>query len=598
MSGFAAVFGDTVEERAAVLASLDYLTSEERAELDTHLVALTSGRAHVEYRSDPVAWAAAMLGVPAHTIVWSLNKGYGRHAWDGDADPLARLFEAVRDGRNCGVESGTGTGKSFAMAVLILWFLACYEDSRVFTFAPKEDQLRLFIWAEIRKLWPRFHAHFPDAELLDLEIRMRGNGDKTWIAQGVAVGIEVGEAVSTKASGMHAQHMMLVYEEAQRVPLQVMEAGENACTAAHNFRVAIGNCNNRLDTLHRFATAAGTVHVRMSALDHPNVVTGNAELIPGAVSGESIRRRREKYGETSPVYQSRVRGISPEQASDALIRHEWLEASAVRYAAGVKRGAIYTVPGKLTGKGVDVANSEHGDRACIVDFSENRVVRVDAFQCPDANALGRQVVMELQAAELKAEYCGIDTIGVGAGTVNECRRLRQRVQGLNASSRPFKNTQKSPDGATYEWADDANLFRHFRDQGYWQLREDFRLGRIDMARDDELWEELTAHTFVDEPKTVIEPKDEVRARLGRSPDKAEALMLGNWARRRRAWVPEVKDESTGLSEGHDANVRFRRVAHAMGGEWVGPERAPDGDDGGRALVSVTGGYTDQLPVGI
>ena len=420
---------------------------------------------------------------------------------------------------------------------------------------------------------------------------MRGHGDKTWLAQGVAVGIEVGEAVSTKASGMHAKDMMLVYEEAQRVPLQVMEAGENACTAAHNFRVAIGNCNNRLDALHRFATAPGVVHVRMSALDHPNVVTGNPDMVPGAVSAESIHRRREKYGETSPVYQSRVRGISPEQASDALIRHSWLEASAARYEAGLRRGAVYTVPGKITGKGVDVANSEHGDRACIVDFSENRVVRVDAFQCPDANALGRQVVLELQAAELRAEYCGIDTIGVGAGTVNECRRLRQRVQALNASSRPFKNAQRAPDGATYDWADDANQFRHFRDQGYWQLREDFRLGRIDMAEDEELWEELTAHTFVDEPKTVIEPKDEVRARLGRSPDKAEALMLGNWARRRRAWTPTIEDESTGLSEGHDHRVRFKQLAAAMGGEWTDAEEA----DAGQGYL---GGYTDQLPESI
>ena len=122
--------------------SLKFLSDDERAEFDTHLVALTSGRVHVEYRSDPIAWAAAILGIPANSLLWSLSPEYAGHVWDGDADPLALLFRAVRDGRNCGVESGTGTGKSFAMAVLILWFLACYEDSRVFTFAPKEDQLR------------------------------------------------------------------------------------------------------------------------------------------------------------------------------------------------------------------------------------------------------------------------------------------------------------------------------------------------------------------------------------------------------------------------------------------------------------------------
>jgi hypothetical protein len=66
------------------------------------------------------------------------------------------------------------------------------------------------------------------------------------------------------------------------------------------------------------------VHVRISALDHPNVVAEDAGIIPGAASGSSIAKRLEKYGLDSPIYQSRVRGISPDQASDGLIRRVWL----------------------------------------------------------------------------------------------------------------------------------------------------------------------------------------------------------------------------------------------------------------------------------
>lgn len=503
---------------------------------------------HTDYQNDPIGWAVSKLGIAEYTLRWSINPGYDTHNWDGSFDPLALLYESVANWQSVGVESGTGTGKSFGTAVLILWWLACWENSRVFTFAPKEEQLRLYIWMELGKLWPKFHAHFPEAKLSDLRIRMKGGTDDSWGAVGYAVGISVGEDIATKAAGMHAEHLLLVYEEMPGIPLPVLEAGENTCTAPHNLRVGIGNPNHRQDTLHRHCTSPGVVSIRMSALDHPNVVADDPSIIPGAISRISIDRRRIKYGLTSPVYESRVRGISPEQASDSLIRYEWLEASAARYKA---RASIPTI---VTGKGVDVANSEHGDRACIVDFADNVCVRISAFQCPDSNALGRQVSMEMDGGSsqsLQAWRVGVDAIGVGAGTVNELRRLGKSVQALNVSMPPKMQAEKAPDGGTYEWAPDSNQFKNLRSQMYWQAREDFRLGAIDVPEDPELWEELTAPTFVDEPKTIVEPKDEVKKRLGRSPDKADAFVIANWVRKRVIVRQEKKSIPDDISPGYD-----------------------------------------------
>ncbi len=527
---------------------LDALTPDEQKELDAHLIALDAEQPRTEYQKDPVGWARDILEIPEHTLRWSLNSGYDTHAWDGTFDPIATLYQAIADWEDAGAESGTGTGKSFGVAILVLWFLDCWVNSRVFTFAPKEDQLRLYIWTEIGKLWPKFQARRPDATLTDLCIRMRGGTDDSWGARGYAVGVRAGEDVATKAAGMHAEHMLLIYEETPGIPQAVLEAGENTCTAPHNLRLAIGNPDHRLDALHKFSTSPGVKHIRMSAYDHPNVVCKNANVIPGAVSQEAIDRRKAKYGETSPLFQSRVRGISPEQASDALIRMEWLEASAVRWNA---RRALNQIPHNITGKGVDVANSEHGDRACIVDFADNMVVRIEAFQCPDSNALGRKVNLEIDAAGLRQICVGIDTIGVGAGTVNELRRLgKKEVQALNASSSPMDSAERAPDGRTYEWAPDANLFKNLRSQMYWQAREDLRLGNIDVPKDDELWEELITPTFVDEPKTIVEPKEEIKDRLGRSPDKADAFVMANWVRKRSVQI-EKEEVPQGKSMGYD-----------------------------------------------
>ena len=490
---------------------------------------------HSEYQMDPIGWAVNKLGIDERTIVWSLNPGYAKHVWDGTPDPLVRMMEAIRDWKDVGAEAGTGTQKSYTWAILILWFLACWENSLVFTFAPVEKQLKLYIWKNIGELWPRFSRMFPTAELTDLCIRMRGGLDESWAAHGYAVGVKADEQVSTRAAGMHGKDMLLVYEEMPGQPQQVIEAGKNTCTAPHNLRGGIGNPNHQLDTLHKFCLEDGVEHIRISALDHPNVVTGNADLVPGAVSRKSIDKRRADYGESSPIYQSRVRGVSPEQASNALIRLEWLKASALRFEA---RRTLGTLPKRVTGKGVDVANSEHGDKAAVCDFYENTCPRFPAFQCPDANKLGRDVKLQMDAAQLPNNRCGIDAIGVGAGTVNELRRLGRVVQALYAGGKPMKMVEKAPDGQAVEWSGDVNMFQNLRGQISWQLREDLRLGTVDIEEDQELWEELVEETYDDTAKVVVlEPKDEIQERLGRSPNKGDACKMANWVRK-RAVVPE------------------------------------------------------------
>ena len=514
----------------------------------------TSGvRAHVEYQRDPIGWAEDKLGIPRYSLVWSLCPGYYDyngvlvHEWDGTADPLAAAFRAIADWKDVAIESGTGTGKSYGVAVLILWFLACFPNAEVYTFAPTEDQLKLYIWKNIQDLWPRFQSHFPTAQLTSLTIRMLGGTNERWSAHGRAVQLRAGEDVSTRAAGMHAEHMLLVYEETPGIDKAVMAAGRNTCTAPHNLRIAIGNPNHQLDTLHQMAREPGVVAIRMSSLDHPNVVTRNANLIPGAIAQKSIDSRREEYGEDDPVFKSRVRGISPEQASNSLIRLDWLRAAAERYEKRKEEG----LPVQVTGKGVDAANSTHGDRACIVDFADNVCIRIESFPCPDSNALGRKIVAEAQRWGLEAIRVGVDAIGVGAGTVNEARRLGFFLVALYAGGKPLRMMEKRPDGKLAEWSPDVNLFDNLRAQMYWQAREDLRNGVIDVPKNMRLWEELVAHTFEDDNKVVkLVSKDTIRETLGRSPDHADAFVMANWVRARTIELTQP-EPSQGKSLGYD-----------------------------------------------
>ena len=521
-----------------------------------------------QYQTNPIGFLVDVLKIPRISILWSLNNGYETHVWDGTPDPLAILAQSLAAWKSTGAESATGTGKTYLAAGLALWFLASWKNSRVFAFAATEDQLRLYIFAEIGKHWPHFQAKFPTAELTDLRIRIDASGaDKdAWAMVGRAAAVKAGENVSSRVAGMHAEHMLVITDETQGIPHAILSAIENTCTAPHNLRLGIGNPDNQHDALHVYCASPGVVAVRISALDHPNIVTGNANLIPGAVSAKSISERLTKYGEQSPTYQSRVRGVSPAQAANAMIRLEWLEDAIGRTASGYAPAL-----------GVDPSNSEDGDVASLAFGVGSLLKSIGSFPCPDSNKLGEDVWASALRKNIRPEYIGVDNVGVGAGTLNVLRGkvtmdrkgrrvLGSTVQALYGSASPIKNGQRAPDGNQYDWLDDSNEYWNLRSQMYWQAREDLRLGRISIDPSIlpevrlELFRELTTPTYEKRGARGIrvEEKVDIKKRIGHSPNLADAFVYWNWVRPRKLedLTPYMDDWS--IQHGHDRNVEVTR----------------------------------------
>jgi phage terminase large subunit len=505
-----------------------------------------------DWQDDPLGWITECLGIPRHTIVWSENPGYAKHRWDGSRDPLVAMLEGLAAWEDVGVEAATGTQKSHTAACAILWFVASWRGARAFTYAPKEDQLRLYIWAEIGKLWPRFKRLFPDAELTDLRIRMVPGRDD-WGAWGYAVGVRAGEDSAVNAQGAHAPHLLLVTEETPGIDPAIMTALRNTRTGAHNLQLALGNPDNNADTLHQFCKLSGVRHIRISALDHPNVVTKDPEVVPGAASPAGIRRIAAADEPGSPMYERRVRGISPAEATDALIKLSWCVAAALRWKATLKRGGKYAI-------GVDVANSEKGDKAAKAYFVGAALEKVETKQCPNANRLGSEVVTEAALLGVESSFhVGVDPVGVGAGTVNEMTRLGFHPMRLGGAESPVMSAARSPDGALMDWVPDANRFDNLRSQMAWQLREDLRLGQLALPNDPVLFRQLTAITYeVKNSKVVLESKDKLRKRIGGSPNEFDAIMYGNWVRPRAKVIEDNAVDGDDRHPGFDYKRKRRR----------------------------------------
>lgn len=503
---------------------------------------------HEAYQQDPIGWIRDKLGIPEWSIRWSLRKEYANHRWDGDQDPLALVCKAIADWKDVGVESGTGTGKSFLAACIILWFLACFRDALVFTFAPKEEQLRKFIWKEIGKLWPRFKRHFPKAELLDLQIRM-APGKEGWGATGYAVGVKAGEQSATKAQGMHAEHMLLVYEEMPGIDPAVVEAGKNTATAPHNLRLGLGNPDHQLDTLHRFCVSFGVTPVRVSGYDHPNVVSGDASLIPGAVSRKWIDGKVAEEGEDSPMFKSRVRGISPEEAFDALVKKAWLEDAADKWENMAQHQRMRLGARAL---GVDPAQSENGDRCALARWEGCVLISVEKVPSSNALEFGEYIHAVMNSENVAASRVAVDSVGVGSNVVNHLRKVLppgQWVKSIEGGAEDaVGNVMKAavrPLGNLFaEFEPDANKYLNMRAQVYWQFREDLQRGLVAIPRDMKLWRELMAVTYRIENGVVrMEKKAEIKKKLGYSPDFADAVVYGSWVRDR----PERPDKQAGRS---------------------------------------------------
>lgn len=489
-----------------------------------------------EYQYDPIGFLVNELKIPEETIRWKLNNGYEGHRWDGTEEPLVIALDALSRWENVAVEAGTGTSKTYTLgAGGMLWFLLTWPNARCVTVAPKEDQLSLNLWKEVQELWPRVKNRFPDATFTKLKLRMRGGLDETWSAFGFVAQVGAEEESAGKARGMHAEHMLVIFEEASEIHSAITTAFENTCTAPHNIRLALGNPSHIQDELHKMVEDPEFVPVRISALDYPNIVinehrdpTGgdmknDVQLMPGGASRSSVARRARKYLATAKwIYDAMVRGISPSEAKDALIKWEWCKAAAARY----NDLALRQGPKAL---GVDVANSETGDKAALADWLGSCLLMVTSFPCPDNLKLGVRVSLHMALNGIDPMHVGVDSVGVGSGTVNKLSELELAVRALNSGARPEPELETDGSRSVHQEAVFANL----RSQMWWQMRDDLARGLVSIPPDEELWRDLTTPIFfLRNGKIYIEAKEEIVKRLGRSPDKGDAAVYGNWVRPR------------------------------------------------------------------
>lgn len=488
------------------------------------------------------------------------------------------IMESVRDNRYTAVHSAHDMGKSFIASRTIAWWIAAHPVGSAFVVstAPSAAQVSAIMWREVTKIHKK-------AELIG---RITRAGYPQWYIDGELVGYgrKPADYEQSAFQGIHAQFVLVVIDEACGVAKHLYDAVDSLATNDHARVLAIGNPD---DPASHFSSVckpdSGWNVIHLDGLRSPNMtherVVGDdedapkfpllkalmeAEAIPYSteevpdylrdmlVTERWIEERIERWcgvpsrlAESLPaaelrelvrnrangsnLFTAKVRGIFPTSASEGIIPLGWIQRAVERWKdlndrdSDVPASLKAHVPGPLI-IGVDVARSGD-DETCLAYRYGSYVPRLERMRVSDTTEIADRVAASMHEPGAMAV---VDVIGIGSGVYDLLRRYRNSGM-IPGESIPFNASTQS------HRADKLGQFKFRNDRAaaWWNLREllDPAFGsKLALPDDEYLIEELAAPKFSHfmGGTMVVESKDDIKRRIGRSTDSADAVIAAFW----------------------------------------------------------------------
>lgn len=449
------------------------------------------------YFNDPAAWSEYMLGIK----LWRKQ---------------AEIANDVVTEKNVAVKAAHGTGKSYLVAVLIVWWVDTrYPHAFVASTAPSQAQISAIVWRYVRQLMALIKQRHKEG-LIDHELPGYITADNQWKEDGgniLGFGRKPPENKEDDSfQGLHDAYVLAVGDEAVGLTKELIDSLGNITSNEGSRRILICNPTNPasyLGQLFKAQVETWKFHT-ISVFDSPNF-TGNPdglspEALAGLVGPSFVRDKKAEYGENSARYKARVMGEFAWDLGDTLIQPEDI---AVAYDTEIEPDSE-----SLLTLGVDIARFGK-DKSCIYLNEGGRLRMLNSY---DQNSL-----VELAAAVHKAALDNgvhevrYDYQGVGQG-------FEELL--MQHEPRPYKmigmiSSNPSPD--RHQWANA---------RAWWwdSFRKMCKNGEVDIDPTDErLTDELLSVEYKFSPLggLLIESKDEMRKKGRKSPDFADAAVYAS-----------------------------------------------------------------------
>ena len=497
-----------------------------------------------DYFSNPELWGSDKLGEFYH-------------------ESQRQILASLRDYRYTAVQSCHNAGKSFIAARAIAAWIDTHEPGEAFVVstAPTGAQVNAILWRELLR------AHRKGS--LNGHITTSGFPEWKINREIVGYGRKPSDYDEAAFQGIHAKYVLIVIDEAGGINKALYDAADALATNIHARVLAIGNPDNPAS---HFATVcrpdSGWNVIRVDGLRTPNFTRELVEglrcphcaafgrettLLRDLMEFEGIPYNTEEVPEElrdyllapmwveerlhrwvgwapnpemlsraasqSSLFTSKVRGEFPTSDSDGVVPLGWAAAAVQRWKDWQEKGSPEPIGRRIVG--VDVAR-EGGDNTCIAIRQGEVTQEIRQYSKADTMETTGHVVAAVSVDPDNTTPI-VDVIGVGGGVVDRLRELEVDVVPFNAAG----SAQGLVD-ATGEFG-----FRNLRAAAWWKMRElldPSRRSTIMLPDSENLLADLTAPRWrvLSQGKIQIEDKDDIRKRLGRSPDEGDAVVMAHW----------------------------------------------------------------------
>lgn len=428
--------------------------------------------------------------------------------------------------RYTAVPSSHDTGKSFTASRIARWWLERYPPGEAFvvTTAPTVKQIHAVLWRE----FARANERVKDSQR---EIRITMN-DEARMKLGlreelVAFGRKPSDHDPAAFSGLHARHVLVIIDEAGGVAQSIWEAVDTLVTNEGSHVLAIGNPD---DPSSHFETVcrpgSGWNVIPIDGLCTPGFTAEGVAPFPAVkelmeaegiepyagVTPQSVKEvllsprwvdeRIKRWGKTSGIFQSKVRGRFPEVSDDATI-----SPYLVRIASALELVVDESAPPQVLA--IDVASS--GTDETVAYTYQNGRVRL-AWRTQGADTMAAAGFAARWHTARPGTMIVVDYVGLGRGVYDRLREQDVPCIGFGGGETPRKKRQ----------------YANKRAEAWWTLRQALEATEIDLDPDDiDLAAQLQGpkwHTR-SSGQIILESKDDMKKRGVSSPDRGDAVAM-------------------------------------------------------------------------
>ena len=413
-------------------------------------------------------------------------------------DKQTEILRAVARSRRVSVVGCNGSGKDWAAARAVLWWMHSRSPAKAIVTGPTTRQVGDIVWNEIRT------AFGQAAERLGG--RMFRTARYELDEQRFALGFATNSPYNLQ--GFHSPNLLVVITEAHAV----READINAIRRLNPSRLLMtGNpfvaAGVFYDSHHSRREMYRTVQI--GAFETPNLKEHRV-VIPGMITQQDIDDRKEEWGEESALYIGSVLGKFPDNLEDAVVPL-WAATEAARREVQPQGPVVVAC---------DVARFGH-DKTVVVR-RQGPVARI-VWRVRGQDTMAIAGYLKAYCDENDVETLVVDDTGVGGGVVDRLREVRLSRTRLV----PFIAGQKPEDEVHF-----ANRLAEV----WWAMRKSYRSGELDTDDDPALIGQVSSRRYSvrSDGRIRLQSKDS----MYRSPDEADALSMSFAATRGgvKIWV--------------------------------------------------------------